>query len=473
MNLRPLLVLLLLVATSALAAPRGKKQPPAPKDPPAAPATTPVAPVVPAKPAAPRIGLTSPTGGPGVPTEWTTTLEQGLERELRRLQGPSVVTSAELESLLGAERSKQLLGGESGSAAMLADLTDLTDVMTVNVTARGSEVEVTARRTPANGSAVKTAARVARAKTAELIAVARQLVADLFPEFPVAPDSAPAASAPSPKKVLRVAVLDPRVTGDVPARARAALEQALTPELRKVEGIAAINSQEIRDLLGAERQKQLLGCSEEAASCMEELAGAVGADELVTLDLTLVGRTYALTARRLDTVKAKVLQTHLSQFEQRDGEELLAIVGPTVAALYPERALRAGAARGVEAEVIRRLNPPPLPRWVFFTTAGLALAAGAAGGGFYALSQERYGEHQRLAQLSLTTPVPATQIASVEDDSKAHFQRATVCFAIAGGLALAALVEAFFTDWQGDRAALAAAPVLLPGGVGFAFSRSY
>lgn len=400
------LLLLVVAASTALAAPRGKKPPP-PKDPPPVPVTAPAAPTPPPRPAQPRIALTSPTGGPGVPAELTTTLEQGLERELRRLQGPTVVTPGEVLSLLGAERLKQLLGGAPGALASLGDVTDL---LTVTVTARESDVELVARRTPADGSVAKTSTRVSSAKTGDLLAVARPLVADLFPEFPVMPEVAPAAVAPSQRRVLRVAVLDPRVTGEVPRRARAALEQALTPELRKVEGLAAINSQEIVDLLGAERQKQLLGCSEDATSCMEELAGAVGADELVTIDLTLVGRTYALTARRLDTSKAKVLQTHLSQFEQRDGEELLAIVGPTVAALYPERALRAGAVRGVEAEVIRRLNPPPLPRWVFFTTLGLALGAGAASGGFYALAQDGYGKHQALAQQSVMAPVSAREL---------------------------------------------------------------
>jgi hypothetical protein len=260
------------------------------------------------------------------------------------------------------------------------------------------------------------------------------------------------------------------VVGEVPARARAALEQSLTPEVRKVEGVAAINSQEIRDLLGAERQRQLLGCSEEASSCMEELAGAVGADELLTLDLTLVGRTYALTARRIDMQKAKVLQTHLAQFDQRDGEELLAVVGPTVAALYPERPLKPGAVRGVEAAVIRRLNPPPLPRWVFFTTGALALATGAGGGGFFALSQQLRDRHQVLAAQSVSAPVSAVELKTLETDSRQHFATATLFFAVAGGLAAAALVEAFFTDWQGDRAALAVAPVMVEGGAGFALS---
>jgi hypothetical protein len=467
-------VMVALLAGPAMAAPRGKPKPAktAPKlAPPNEPEAAPTVAEPPRRPTSPRIALVSPSGGPGVGPEVTSAVEQGVERELRRLQGPGIVTPAEVLAVLGVERQSQLLGGTPG-AALAALSQEATDVISVTVTARGADVEVLARRSPTDGSPAKTITRVVAPKTAELLGVARPLVAELFPEFPVAPELAPSPAVVAPKKGLRVAVLDPRIVGEVPARARAALEQSLTPEVRKVEGVAAINSQEIRDLLGAERQRQLLGCSEEASSCMEELAGAVGADELLTLDLTLVGRTYALTARRFDMQKAKVLQTHLAQFEQRDGEELLAIIGPTVSALYPERPLKPGAVRGVEAAVIRRLNPPPLPRWLFFTTAGLALASGAGGAGFFGLSLELRDRHQALAAQSLVEPVSAATLRDYEADSRQHFATATVFFAVAGGLAIAALVETFFTDWQNDRAALAAGP-MLEGGAGFALSLTF
>lgn len=462
-------VMVAMMAGPAMAAPRGKPKPAktAPRPP---PANEPEAPPEPLKrPTSPRIALVSPSGGPGVGPELTSTVEQGLERELRRLQGTALVAPSEVLAVLGAERHSQLLGGTPGAA--LATLSqEATEVLFVTLTLKGTDVEVLARRAPTDGSPTRSVTRVVAPKTAALLSVARPLVAELFPEFPVAPELAPAPPVVAPKKGLRVAVLDPRIVGEVPTRARAALEQSLTPEVRKVDGVAAINSQEIRDLLGAERQRQLLGCSEEASSCMEELAGAVGADELLTLDLTLVGRTYALTARRFDMRQAKVLQTHLAQFEQRDGEELLAIIGPTVSALYPERPLKPGAVRGVEAAVIRRLNPPPLPRWLFFTTAGLALASGAGGAGFFGLSQDLRNRHQGLAAQSLVAPVSAATLRDYEADSRQHFATATIFFAVAGGLALAALVETFFTDWQNDRAALAAGPLLLEGGAGFALS---
>ncbi|MBK7857480.1 MAG: hypothetical protein IPJ65_02420 [Archangiaceae bacterium] len=47
-------------------------------------------------------------------------------------------------------------------------------------------------------------------------------------------------------------------------------------------GIRVTTQAEVQALLGLERQKQLLGCSDEAGSCMAELAGALGVDGLIT-----------------------------------------------------------------------------------------------------------------------------------------------------------------------------------------------
>jgi hypothetical protein len=263
-----------------------------------------------------------------------------------------------------------------------------------------------------------------------------------------------------------VAVLEPRVVGDVPARAFAAMNQSVTPELRKLEGISAISAAEIKDMLGAERQKQLAGCSEDATSCFEELAGALDADEMITIDLTLVGPSYALSVRRIDLRKSQVVQTQLKQLEKRDGEELLAVVGPVIEALYPDRPLKPGKTRGVEPELVRRLNPPPLPRWVFFTTASLALATSAAGGGFAYLSTDAQKDFNSLAKRSLTEEVRGPDLLTLEAKARTNASTANMLFIGAAGLAAIAAVELFFTDWRDDRAALSAQPVAFAGGGG-------
>lgn len=475
MTARALLCVVLASASVALAKPgpkKGGKKPPAVTAPIPEPAPEPVVekPVEkPAEKTPPRIAMPLPQGNAA--PEVLTLAEQTFERELRALTGVTVVTASELKTLLGVERQRELLSAGSEALQQLS-VQHVSDMLVVQLNAKsGDEVEAVIKRTTVSptgeGGQVKSFTRTTSTRGTALLSLAMTAVADLFPEFPRSASAAAAPSSAPSRKLLRVAVLDPRLTGDVPARAAAALNQALTPEVRKMDGVIAISSQEVRDILGIERQRQLVGCSE-GTSCMEELANALGAEELLTVDLTLVGNTYALTARRVDTVNAKVLQNHLAQFEKRDGEELLAVVGTILEKLYPERPLRAGAVRGVEPAVIKRLNPPPLPKWLFITTAALAVASAGGGATFTALGSTNRAEFERLATLSLTMEQMGSTLVSAEKTWRERMMTGMVFFMAAGGLAAAALVEAFFTDWNDDRAAagLTVVPVLSPGSAG-------
>jgi len=262
-----------------------------------------------------------------------------------------------------------------------------------------------------------------------------------------------------------VAVLDPRASGEIPPRPLAAFTQALVPEIRKVEGVSAIGMAEIRDMLGLERQRQMLGCAVDE-ECLAEIAGALGVDEEISTDLVLVGDAYTLTIRRIDMKKAKVIQAETRRFDRRDGEELLAVVGPAVASLFPERPLKAGRTRGVDRELIRRLNPPPLPRWVFGATGGAAVAALGGAGVFQYLVGDSRGEFDRLVDRAMSEPVAAEEILTVSDRIRDREKVRNVLLGSGLALGLAAGVEYFFTDWRGDRASLA--PLALEGGGGVA-----
>jgi len=266
---------------------------------------------------------------------------------------------------------------------------------------------------------------------------------------------------------LRVAVLDPRAVGDVPPRPLAAFTQSLVPELRKLEGVSAIGMAEIRDMLGFERQRQMLGCSAEE-SCLAEIAGALGVDELVTTDLVLVGSSYTFTMKRIDMRRAKVLQSESRRFDRRDGEELLAMVGPAVASIFPGRPLKEGRTRGVDREAIRRLNPPPLPRWAFLgTAAAAAVALGGAGVSQLMVADSRR-QYDGVVQRAQQGPVSASDLTSAASLVRSRERTRNALLAAGAGLGLAAGVEAFFTDWHGDRATLVMPVALAGGGAGVA-----
>ncbi|MDQ3263272.1 MAG: hypothetical protein M3Y59_06390 [Myxococcota bacterium] len=259
--------------------------------------------------------------------------------------------------------------------------------------------------------------------------------------------------------------LDPAIHGDIPERLRTAFGQALLAEIRKMEAVSALSSSEIREIVSVERQRQLLGCGEDTDTCMAELAGALDVSESLAGELSLVGTKYTLSLRRINLLGAQVT-SKTRTFEKRDGEELLAVVGPMVQELFPERPLLPGKKRGVSAEVVRRLNPPPLPKWAFFTAAGASAVAGVAGGTFGLLSGQAAQQHNALAQTALTSPVSGEQLAALRQQATSNAQLANAAFIGAGVLAVGAAVQFFFTDWQPESSAPTVA--LLPTGNGAA-----
>lgn len=73
----------------------------------------------------------------------------------------------------------------------------------------------------------------------------------------------------------------------------------------KYAGLQVITSREMQSLLGLERQKQLLGCSEGA--CMTELANALGADGILLGDVALLGSTYQVNLKIIGSGDGKTL----------------------------------------------------------------------------------------------------------------------------------------------------------------------
>lgn len=428
-----LLVALQLSVGVAHAAPSKKK--PAKKTPPApARVEEPPAPL----PAA--LYLVPVVRGEGVAEPLGKAVEQAFEESLRKLRS-DVVTAGSVAAELTLARQRQLAGTGDAAAAAVREVDELVGL---RMEKSGTGYDVTA--TKQRGTAPPTSAkeRAASDSLTELHAVAEKLVAALFEGAKVVAQPAKASNSDE----LRVAVLEPRITGEVPQDARRAFSDSLAPEVRKLKMASAISSTEIRDLLSLERQRQLLGCGEASTECMVEVANALDAHEVLTVDVVLVGNSYSVSARRLDVRAGRVLTTYLKTLERGTGEELPLIVGPMIEQLYPERPLMPGMVRGVSPEVISRLIPPPLPRWLFFTTMSLAVVAGGAGGTFGYFAREKEREHAGLVANSLSEPQSAAALAEIRRDGYANARMANIFYAGAGVLAAACVVEYFLTDWR-------------------------
>ena len=250
-------------------------------------------------------------------------------------------------------------------------------------------------------------------------------------------------------RLLRVAVYDLDLTNISTGLGKATTD-ALLNEIRKLEGVSAIGMDEVREMLDFEAQRQSLGCDADD-QCLAEIAGALGVDELITGSLREEAAGRSIVVKRIDQRRAEVRNTFNKRLAIGTGEEFLLALGDTVSTLYPKRPYRPGSRRGVSKKVVLRLNPPPVPAWVTFTTFGASVASFGAAGLFSYLA---YLEHQDFVDPSAFTagePPPSAQYVSMEQHGKAY-ESTAMGMAIAGGVSLVGgVVMSLFTDWLGEE----------------------
>ena len=264
-------------------------------------------------------------------------------------------------------------------------------------------------------------------------------------------ESMPASDTAGLAKALRIAVYDFELSG-VGANIGTVVTDSFLAEVRKLQRVSVIGMTEIRDMLSHEANKQMVGCDTE--SCLAEIAGALGVDQLVSGKLSRVDSSHVLVARRIDQNRAKVLGTVDQRLEAGSGQEFLAAVGPAIEQLFPELPLREGSTRGVPKEMALRLDPPPLPKWSVWAVAGTAVATLAAGGVFGYLVTESEREWDRQLDDGAAR---GRDLVTIENTAQSRQTMANGMFITTGVLAAAAGVMALFTDWHGYGEAAPAA----------------
>ena len=142
----------------------------------------------------------------------------------------------------------------------------------------------------------------------EVVTPAPVVVASTPPPAP-RPPAPPAPSAPSEQAFgdtyrIKVAVMQLGASPNIEVGLSDALTQIVPETLEGLGVFKAISTQEIKQMLAFESQKQLLGCNE--VSCLAEIGGALGADFLVTGQISLVGDAYILQLQLANIAMAKV-----------------------------------------------------------------------------------------------------------------------------------------------------------------------
>lgn len=112
--------------------------------------------------------------------------------------------------------------------------------------------------------------------------------------------------AAAPPDRPQLIVLDLAPGGGVDPTVASALSEAVASEVGRAGYYDAIASKDVQTLLGLERQKQLLGCSDaDAQSCLTEIAGAIGARFVMSGSVAKLGDSYQLSLMVLDSQKAQ------------------------------------------------------------------------------------------------------------------------------------------------------------------------
>jgi len=162
----------------------------------------------------------------------------------------------------------------------------------------------------------------------------------------------------------KIAVMDVTPRGDVSPRvAQVVSDEVLAEVRRRNPNVSVIGTQEVRALLGAEAEKQRLGCQPGAndIACMAEIGGALGAEKLVLGSVGQLGDTYLLTVKLVDVRRVKVLGEASAKVETQKQGELIGVASRLVGRLFPQSSLLEVAPVEVEHAVkAEESHPRPL-----------------------------------------------------------------------------------------------------------------
>ena len=154
------------------------------------------------------------------------------------------------------------------------------------------------------------------------------------------------------------------------------LSSTVTSELRRDVRLTVVSQEDLRNLLGYERQKALLNCAD--AGCLAEIGGALGAEQIVNGSLSQLGQTYVFILRRIEVRSARVLRDVERRFKLSSQDALLDAIPQMLLDLFPRAAAgNEASAEAVGANGTAVSSPSPAP-WILAGVGGAAALTGLA-----------------------------------------------------------------------------------------------
>lgn len=182
----------------------------------------------------------------------------------------------------------------------------------------------------------------------------------------------------------RLVVIDIASTDAAAKKVSAQMSELVLTEAARFERFRVLGQSDITVMLGLERQRQLLGCSDDASSCMAEIGGALNATWILTGALGRVGKRYRIDLKLIDSrqnaVQGRVGQTLGAAEDVLDA--LPSMVRELLGALPPPAAVAEGTPESPPVvpppSIVQPARSPPFP-WGPLAV-GVAGAAGLATG---------------------------------------------------------------------------------------------
>ncbi|MBI3186094.1 MAG: hypothetical protein HYZ28_28490 [Myxococcales bacterium] len=262
-------------------------------------------------------------------------------------------------------------------------------------------------------------------------------------------------TAGPPPARAKVVVLQPRSFDASTDKRGEELAELVLTELAATGRVEALGASDISAILGAERQRALLGCDESSSSCLAEIGGALGAPYLVMGSVGRAGARLRVDLKLLQVDGAKVLARQ-GRVLDSEGDWYAAVARMTraLAAALPEAGARSAAPEGPLAA------PSAVPPMVL---GGAGAAAAIAGGLAVALSR---GEAQAALDSRFSPGVTVQQVSS-RYDAAARSHGVGVGLLIGGAAGLGAGALWYLLTPHRPSASAVVSPS--PGGVAVSF----
>ena len=172
----------------------------------------------------------------------------------------------------------------------------------------------------------------------------RRLAAVLIAASAVTAQAAPKA---------KVAVMDVKNVQGVAEGTSTILTEIVVSEIARY-GMDVVSKADIAAIVGFEKEKTLLGCSDDS-SCLAEIGGALGVDYMVTGQVGQIGSRYRLSLLLVDVRKGKVVG-RAADFSDKNEDALVNVTTARVREIVA--VIQAATAAAV---VQRDAKPAPKP----------------------------------------------------------------------------------------------------------------